>query len=149
MSGQGSPDCPLCAGPGGQVLARTDAWRVVWPDEPGYPGLLRVICNAHVAEMTDLSPEERGRIMAVVWSVEEAVRRVLAPDKVNLASLGNQVPHLHWHVIARWRHDRHFPGSIWSAPAPGADRPVSAIDARVRAALPTLFSEVREALARR
>ena len=45
------------------------------------------------------------------------------PDKVNLAALGNMVPHLHWHVIPRWRGDRHFPDAIWAAPrvAPGAE----------------------------
>lgn len=53
--------------------------------------------------------------MDVVLATERALRRVVQPDKINLASFGNAVPHLHWHVIPRWRDDSHFPESIWSA----------------------------------
>ena len=52
--------------------------------------------------------------MAVVFAVEAYVRLSLEPDKMNLASLGNLTPHLHWHVIPRWRDDRHFPDPVWS-----------------------------------
>jgi len=99
------------------VLWRDDFCRVVAADEPDYPGFCRVILNRHVREMTDLVPEERQRLMAVVLEVEAALRDELAPDKVNLASLGNVVPHLHWHVIPRFRDDRHFPAPIWAPPA--------------------------------
>ncbi|HXN14887.1 MAG TPA: HIT domain-containing protein, partial [Usitatibacter sp.] len=48
------------------------------------------------------------------------------PDKMNLASLGNMVAHVHWHVVPRYRDDRHFPKPIWSTPqrerAPNAER---------------------------
>lgn len=73
-----------------------------------------------VAEMTDLSAEDRDYLLSWVWKVEQAMREVAMPDKINLASLGNMVPHLHWHLIARYQTDRHFPAPIW-APAP--DRP--------------------------
>jgi diadenosine tetraphosphate (Ap4A) HIT family hydrolase len=53
--------------------------------------------------------------MALVDVTEFAVRRVMRPQKINIASLGNQVPHLHWHVIPRFADDPFFPGSIWSA----------------------------------
>lgn len=49
--------------------------------------------------MTDLPPGRRASLMNVVWAVEAAQRELLRPRKINLASLGNQVPHLHWHVI--------------------------------------------------
>lgn len=110
-------DCQLCREPGGAVLWQDDFCRVVAADEPDYPGFCRVILNRHVREMTDLAPDERQRLMAVVLEVEAALRDALAPDKVNLASLGNVVPHLHWHVVPRFRDDRHFPAPIW-APAP-------------------------------
>ena len=51
--------------------------------------------------------------MATVYTVEESLREVLQPDKINLASLGNLTPHLHWHVIPRYRQDKHFPQPIW------------------------------------
>jgi diadenosine tetraphosphate (Ap4A) HIT family hydrolase len=52
--------------------------------------------------------------MALVFAVEEAVRHVMRPDKVNIAALGNMVPHIHWHVIPRYKDDAFFPGSAWS-----------------------------------
>ncbi len=53
--------------------------------------------------------------MEVVCSVERTLIRCLRPTKVNLASLGNVVPHLHWHVTARFEADSHFPQPIWGA----------------------------------
>jgi diadenosine tetraphosphate (Ap4A) HIT family hydrolase len=87
--------------------------RVVLVHEADYPGFCRVIMNAHVKEMSDLTPTQRARVMAVVFETESQLREALRPDKINLASLGNLTPHLHWHVIPRWRDDPHFPGSIW------------------------------------
>ena len=66
--------------------------------------------------MTDLSPAERNEIMEMVYQVEAAMRQVFRPAKINLASLGNVVPHLHWHVIARFENDANFPAPIWAAP---------------------------------
>ena len=82
-------------------------------DDADYPGFFRVILNRHCSEMTDLPAAEREALMAAVWAVESVLRETLRPDKINLASLGNVVPHLHWHVIPRWRDDRHFPNPIW------------------------------------
>jgi diadenosine tetraphosphate (Ap4A) HIT family hydrolase len=101
-------------------------------DEPGLPGFLRVILNRHVREMTDLPAPEQGRLMAVVLAVEAHVRLSLEPDKMNLASLGNMTPHVHWHVIPRWRDDRHFPGPVWAAARHEAPVPPARIEAAAR-----------------
>jgi len=114
MSERGSPAaCELCRDDGGRVLWREPALRVVLVDDRDYPGFLRVVWNAHVREMSDLEAGDRGRFMAAVFAAEAALRQVLAPDKVNLASLGNLTPHLHWHVIPRYAGDAHFPQPIW------------------------------------
>jgi diadenosine tetraphosphate (Ap4A) HIT family hydrolase len=105
--------CALCDSPGGELLWQDDFCRVVQVGDPHYPGFCRVILNRHIKEMTDLGDSERSRLMAVVFAVEKAVREVLQPDKINLASLGNVVPHLHWHVIPRFVDDRHFPNPVW------------------------------------
>ncbi len=106
--------CPLCH-PDNETLLWSDAFcRVIWVDDADYPGFCRVILNAHVREMTDLPFNERRRLMDVVFAVEAAIREEVRPDKINLASLGNLVPHLHWHVIPRWTDDPKFPDSIWS-----------------------------------
>ncbi len=88
--------------------------RVILVTDADFPGYCRVILNAHVKEMSDLPPADRQRLMDVVFAVEAAVREVVLPDKINLASLGNMVPHVHWHVIPRWADDPKFPDSIWS-----------------------------------
>jgi diadenosine tetraphosphate (Ap4A) HIT family hydrolase len=89
--------------------------------------------------MTDLEEPERTRLMRAVFATERALRETLAPDKVNLASLGNAVPHVHWHVIPRFRDDRHFPAPVWAAPAREA-APVRALDrARLAARLAALL----------
>lgn len=108
--------CELCHGAGGRLVWQNDLARVVAVDEPGLPGFLRVIAARHAREMTDLAPEEATRLLALVLAVERHLRNAMQPDKVNLASLGNVTPHVHWHVIPRWQDDRHFPGPIW-APA--------------------------------
>lgn len=130
-----APACALCASAGGEVVWRDDRLRIVLPDEPDYPGFTRVVWNAHAAEMTDLRAADRDHLMAVVWRVERVLRDTMAPDKVNLASLGNMVAHLHWHVIPRWRDDRHFPQSVWGQPAGGRDAAIAACRSAARARL--------------
>jgi diadenosine tetraphosphate (Ap4A) HIT family hydrolase len=105
--------CELCTTAGGTVLWESPDCRVVRIDDADYPGYCRVIWNAHVREMSDLEAADRDALMKVVFAVEKTIRSLFAPDKINLASLGNQTPHVHWHVIPRWRDDRHFPGPIW------------------------------------
>ena len=112
--------CELCNPTSEQVLWRDHFCRIVMVEEPDYPGFCRVILERHVSEMTDLSAPERERLMNAVFAAEAALREVLAPDKVNLASLGNAVPHLHWHVIPRYRDDSHFPRPIWAGPCRSA-----------------------------
>lgn len=107
--------CELCEGAGGTLLWRDGFCRVVTVEEADYPGFCRVILNRHTGEMTDLPPRDRSRLMRVVFATESALRAVARPDKINLASLGNVVPHLHWHVIPRYRGDAHFPRPIWAA----------------------------------
>lgn len=113
--------CDLCDKAGGELLWENAQLRVVYVAEPGYEGYCRVIWQAHVAEMSDLGETDRAFCMRVVFAVETALRELVKPDKINLASLGNFTPHVHWHVIARFRDDAHFPQAIWGARA-RADR---------------------------
>jgi len=109
------PDCELCSARGGTPLWRNALCRVVRVDDPDLPGFCRVILNRHVREMTDLPNAEQQEILVVVLAVEACLRQLLKPDKINLASLGNLTPHVHWHVIPRWRDDPFFPNPIWAA----------------------------------
>ena len=107
--------CELCDGAGGEELYRDAQLRVVLVGDAQYPGFCRVIWHAHVKEMTDLPPASRSAMMQMVMKVESALRETLNPDKINLASLGNMTPHLHWHVIPRFSDDAHFPLPVWAA----------------------------------
>ena len=124
------------------LLWQDDFCRVVLvTDTPDYPGFCRVILNRHVAEMTDLVPEERSRLMMAVMKVEQALREVLQPDKINLAALGNVVPHLHWHVIPRFTDDPHFPNPVWGARLRDTPRPATVdLEERLRGGLKGLFT---------
>ncbi|MDD5248067.1 MAG: HIT family protein [Rhodocyclaceae bacterium] len=109
-------DCELCASPGGEIVWQDDRCRVVrvgGAEGLAFPGFCRIVWRAHVAEMTRLDSADRRHLMSVVFATEAALRALLHPDKINLASLGNVVPHLHWHVIPRWRDDSHFPAPVW------------------------------------
>ena len=108
-----SQSCPLCEEVGGAILWKSASCRVVRVDDPNYPGFCRVIWNAHVREMTDLDAEQRGKLMTVVFAVETMIRELFSPEKINLASFGNMVPHIHWHVVPRWADDTHFPEPVW------------------------------------
>ena len=120
--------CPLCQPDATEALWSDTFCRVIWVDDANYPGFCRVILNAHVREMTDLPPAERLRLMNVVFAVETAVREVAQPDKINLASFGNVVPHLHWHVIPRWADDVNFPDAIWAAARRSNQVPMLAVN---------------------
>lgn len=131
--------CPLCEGEGGLVVARTPQFRVVrvvdGDEARRFPAFYRLIWADHVAEFSDLSATDRHACMDGVTEIERVLRSLLAPTKVNLASLGNVVPHLHWHVIARFDGDSHFPAPVW-APAqrdatPVLARPLADVDAAV------------------
>jgi len=140
--------CPLCDGDGGPVVARTPQFRVVrvvdGDEARRFPAFYRLIWAAHVAEFSDLSVTDRHACMDAVTEIERVVRSLLAPTKVNLATLGNVVQHLRWHVIGRFDWDSHFPAPVWAAaqrdevPGGAAARlaqPLAAVDAAIAQAL--------------
>ena len=118
--------CVLCREDGGQAVWRDDFARVVVIADADYPGFCRVVLAAHVREMTDLPEAAQSRLMRIVLATESAQRALLQPDKINLASFGNQVPHLHWHVIPRFADDPHFPNPTFGQRRDGRPRPVPA-----------------------
>lgn len=107
------PGCELCRQAGGVIVLSNEWLRVVLVDDRDFPGFARVVWNDHVREMTDLEPAMQSRLLETVLAVERAQREVLGPAKINLASLGNITPHLHWHVIPRFADDSHFPQPVW------------------------------------
>ena len=103
----------MCNASGEDVVWQDDFCRIVRVADADYPGFCRVILNRHVSEMTELDPSHRDRLMKAVFATESALRELMSPDKINLASFGNVVPHVHWHVVPRFGDDRHFPNPVW------------------------------------
>ena len=143
------PGCPLCDEPGGQLIVQTPQLRVIRAAEAGFPAFYRVVWQQHVAELSELSRAERQTCMDAVVAVEQALRRHLRPTKINLAALGNMVPHLHWHVIARFDWDSHYPAPVWAAKREGGDGVPEERLAAVTAALAAVEVDVVAALGQR
>jgi diadenosine tetraphosphate (Ap4A) HIT family hydrolase len=135
--------CPLCDAPGGRVVVQTPRWRLIHAQEEGFPAFYRLVWQDHVREFSQLAVAERHECVDVLVAVEHAMLRQLRPTKVNLASLGNGVPHLHWHVIARFDWDSHFPGPVWAAPQRTAD---AARLGELTAALPAFEEHLKSVL---
>ena len=114
--------CPLCKTDGGLLVFKNKQLRVIHVIETGFLAYYRVVWNAHASEFSDLFLDERNTCMNAVVAVEQVLREQLQPAKINIASLGNAVRHLHWHVVARFAWDSHFPGSVWAS----AQRPENA-----------------------
>lgn len=146
LAQQPRPGCPLCSEAGGVLVAAASLWRVIRAEDAAFPAFYRLVWREHVAEWTDLPVPQRSACMHAVAKIETVLREALAPTKINLASLGNVVPHLHWHVIARFDWDSHFPQPVWGTAqrvveSPAVDRlplALQDLDARVATALAPL-----------
>jgi len=103
--------CPLCFPKNENIIYQNDFFRVILVDD--IPGYVRVITNKHIKEFSDLSDEEATRLMLAVKKIEKAIIKTLNPDKVNIAMLGNMVPHLHVHIIPRFKNDPWWPNATF------------------------------------
>jgi len=99
-------------------------------DEVTYPWVMLVPRRAGVIEIGDLSPADRVTLIEEVARASAMMRALHAPDRINVAALGNVVPQLHVHVVARFTGDPAWPAPIWGKAAPVRFAP-AARDARV------------------
>ena len=114
---------------------------VVWPlchvllmNDSAYPWLILVPARPDVSEIHALSPADRALLIEETAAAAEGLQAATGAHKINTAALGNLVPQLHIHVIARFRHDPAWPRPVWGAlpPAPYADGPLAAVQADLR-----------------
>jgi diadenosine tetraphosphate (Ap4A) HIT family hydrolase len=87
--------------------------RVMVMNDANYPWLILVPRKADVTEIIDLDDAEQTQLMRETTQAARALREVTACHKLNIAALGNMVPQLHVHVIARFRHDAAWPKPVW------------------------------------
>jgi diadenosine tetraphosphate (Ap4A) HIT family hydrolase len=107
-------DCAYCNDTTDKVIWNDGVTRVMYIHDAPFVGWCRVIWHAHELELTDLSEPDRNRLMKTVFAVESGLRKLLAPAKINLASMGTAMPHVHWHIVPRFSDDTHFPEPVWS-----------------------------------
>jgi diadenosine tetraphosphate (Ap4A) HIT family hydrolase len=88
--------------------------RVLVNNDANYPWLILVPRRPALVELIDLSDSEQAQLMREIAQTARALRDVTACDKLNIAALGNMVPQLHVHVIARFRHDPAWPNPVWN-----------------------------------
>ncbi len=99
-------DLPLC--------------RVLLINDANYPWVLLVPRRPDIVEIIDLSEAEQVQLMAEIAQASQAMKAMTGCDKINVAALGNVVPQLHVHVIARGRSDPAWPKPVWGAVPPRA-----------------------------
>ena len=102
--------------------------RVLIINDANYPWLLLVPRRANTVELIDLDDVEQAQLMTEVTRVARALRVVTQCHKLNIAALGNAVPQLHVHVIARFRTDAAWPKPVWGAVPPLAYEPAALHD---------------------
>jgi len=100
-------NCPLCAPLNEDIIYQDNFLRVILVDE--IPGYIRVITQKHIKEFSQLNDEEAIKLTLTVKKIEKTLLKELNPDKINIASLGNMVPHLHIHIIPRYKNDPWWP----------------------------------------
>jgi len=106
-------------------------------DDQFFPGWTVLVLNRHATELFELPPGERASLMDEVSRVAEALAAEFGAVKVNYALLGNQLPHIHWHLIPRTADDPAPREAVWAVAhvpeAPGAEgaRRIAAIRARL------------------
>jgi diadenosine tetraphosphate (Ap4A) HIT family hydrolase len=118
-----SAECPICKRlpvPGGGdhsgLIAELGESFVVLADPQGYPGWCILLLKEHVEHLTDLPIARQEKLFGEVARVANAIRAVLSPRRLNYECLGNEVAHVHWHLIPRHADDPQPTGPIWVRP---------------------------------
>lgn len=125
------------------MLGALPLCRVLLMNDRTYPWLILVPQRAGIAEIFELSEADQHALIAESSGVAQAMMTVFKPDKLNIAAIGNLVPQLHVHHVARFRSDPAWPGTVW-----GRDRGESYMDEQVdelRRAFRSLLPQLRDA----
>jgi diadenosine tetraphosphate (Ap4A) HIT family hydrolase len=111
--------CPLC-----QKLQNLPVEDIVWqfPHSVAllgpfqyYTGYCVLVARQHATELSQLSPGQRHGYLDEMCQLAQAIEKVFHPDKLNYELLGNQVPHLHWHLFPRQANDPEALRPVWFA----------------------------------
>jgi diadenosine tetraphosphate (Ap4A) HIT family hydrolase len=101
-----------------ELVAPLSASTLYLSNNQTYRGHCLLILDRHATRLEQLSPVEWAAFSADLHQAVTAITRTVRPDHINVASLGNQVPHLHWHIVPRYRTDPRWGNPIWGADIP-------------------------------
>jgi len=101
-------------------VTRLPLCRVLLMNDRRFPWLVLVPDREDVREIVDLPPADRAVLIEEIAQASGVLRRLYGPDKLNVGALGNIVPQLHVHVIARFTADPAWPGPVWGSGTPEA-----------------------------
>ena len=99
-------------------VARWALSRVLLMNDANYPWLILVPERPGLRDLHDLLPNDMATLMDEIVRASRALQGLFKPDKLNVAALGNMVPQLHIHVIARFECDLAWPKPVWGAVPP-------------------------------
>ncbi len=74
---------------------------------------IKIFTNIPYVELSDCDEATRNELFKAILVTEKVMRQYYKPDKINIASFGNYLPHVHFHVQARFKEDSHFPEPMW------------------------------------
>lgn len=105
-------------------VTRLPLCRVLLMNDRRFPWLILVPARADIREIHQLAPADRAALVEEIAAVAQAMETLHKADKMNVAALGNQVPQLHVHVIARFTADPAWPNPVWGRGTAEAYAPV-------------------------
>lgn len=100
------------------VLGQLPLCRVRLHRDGRYPWVILVPARPSIREIHELTMDDRAQLLAESCAIAAAMQETLGAEKMNVAALGNMVPQLHLHHVARYAHDDAWPGAIWGAHPP-------------------------------
>ena len=106
--------CELCEMKTENIVWQDKLCRLIIAKDKNLYGVHRIIWNDHVSELSFLSKINRHHLFTQLIEAEKYILKKFQPHKINIASFGNMVPHLHWHIIPRWKTDPWWPNTIWN-----------------------------------
>ena len=115
-------------------IARLTLCRLLLMKDSRFPWLILVPQREAVREIHELSAADRQLLIEEVAQASRALGELFQPDKINVGALGNLVPQLHVHVIARWLSDPAWPGPVWGSGAAVPYTPAELVTVRARLA---------------
>jgi diadenosine tetraphosphate (Ap4A) HIT family hydrolase len=105
--------CGTYAAPGPLLIAELETARAYLHEDQFFPGYVLLVLRRHATELYELPASERAVHLEEVTRVAQALARVFQPVKMNYELLGNQVPHIHWHLVPRLASDPDLRRPIW------------------------------------